>query len=121
MKREDPANLQSQASLQAGDLVEQGGAKARDRALAALNFLLKQKGVHAFNLGTGSPVSVYELLHSFEQVCGKEIAYIVVNRRAGDLPIYYAKVDKAKERLGWQASQTLANICSSTWGFQRGG
>ena len=38
MKREDPANLQSQASPQSGDLVEKGRAKARDRALAGLRF-----------------------------------------------------------------------------------
>ena len=71
-----------------------------DVALAhiyALERLLAGKGsdpVEVFNLGTGSPRSVLEVLHSFERACGHPIKYEIVGRRAGDLPAVWAITDK---------------------------
>jgi UDP-glucose 4-epimerase len=39
-------------------------------------------------------------------------------RRSGDLPVYYAKADKAKQLLDWQAKRGLQEMCDSSWKFQ---
>jgi UDP-glucose 4-epimerase len=83
--------------------------------LAALTWLQSNPGCHTFNLGSGDSYSVLDLLHHFEQASGLKISYKVVGRRLGDLPEYYAKVDKAEKVLGWKTKQILSDICSSSW------
>jgi UDP-glucose 4-epimerase len=36
-------------------------------------------------------------------------------RRKGDVSINYAKVDKAREVLGWQSSHNLEKMCKDAW------
>jgi len=79
--------------------------------VAALLFLVNQKGWHPINLGNGKPISVLELLTVFETVFGQQIAKIYSPRRMGDLPTYYAKVEKAENLLGWYAKRTLEEVC----------
>jgi len=86
--------------------------------MAAINFLEKNSGWYAINLGTGQAQSVMDLVYSFEKASGKHIARKFVDRRPGDLPVYFAKADQAKILLGWKASRTLDNMCESTWNFQ---
>ena len=86
--------------------------------VAALSYLNKNTGCEVLNLGTGVPVSVLELVGAYEKVSGKKIPAEIASRREGDLPIYYAKASKAKERMGWQASRTIADICTSSLHWQ---
>ncbi|MBT8529308.1 UDP-glucose 4-epimerase GalE [Polynucleobacter paneuropaeus] len=85
--------------------------------LAALNYLKKNSGCEIFNLGSGSPISVLELIASYERASGKQIPTKIAPRRNGDLPIYYAKADKAKEILRWRPNRGLAEMCvdASKW------
>ena len=86
--------------------------------MAAIDFLEKNSGWHAINLGTGEPHSVMELVSGFEKASGKVIPRKFVGRRPGDLPVYYAKVDQAQELLGWRAKRSLDEMCKSVWNFQ---
>lgn len=86
---------------------------------SALHYLKKQKGSHLFNLGTGKGYSVLEMIKAFEQVSGKSIPYQFSARRLGDVAACYAKVDKAGIEMGWKATQTLQDMCASTWAFQK--
>jgi UDP-glucose 4-epimerase len=85
--------------------------------LAAFRYLNKAVGLCKINLGTGIPISVLELVSAFEVECNKRIKKVIVKRRAGDLPIYYANVDKAIKILGWKSRFTLREICRDTWRF----
>lgn len=87
--------------------------------LAALSFLQKNNGWHAFNLGTGEGTSVLQLVHAFEEASGKLVPYKIQNRRPGDLPKYFACADKAKELLQWKASRNLNDMCASAWRWQK--
>ena len=70
--------------------------------LAALNyFTYATENGSIFNLGTGIPTSVFDLICSYEKASGIKIPYKVVSRRVGDLPIYYASSKKALEFLNW--------------------
>ncbi|MDN4501420.1 UDP-glucose 4-epimerase GalE [Alteromonadaceae bacterium BrNp21-10] len=92
-----------------------------DGHVAALDWLIKNEqftGVEAFNLGTGTPVSVFAIVNAFEQATGKTIAYDVAPRRAGDLPAFWADANKAKIQLNWHASRTLQQMMEDTWNWQ---
>jgi UDP-glucose 4-epimerase len=74
--------------------------------------------VRAFNLGTGSGTSVLELLHAFERAVGRELAYEIGPRRAGDLPAFWADPARARTELGWEATRTIDDMCADTWRWQ---
>lgn len=86
--------------------------------MASLDFLKDHVGMKVFNLGVGSPVSVLDLVLSFERASGQEIPKNVGPRRVGDLPTYFAKIDRARECLGWIAKRDLNDMCLSSWKWQ---
>lgn len=86
--------------------------------MASLDFLKDRAGFEAINLGTGKPVSVLDLVSAFERASGKKIKREVVERRSGDLPVYYADSSRAKSLLNWHPMNSLDDICSSAWKCQ---
>ena len=86
--------------------------------LAALNFIVKKKGWHAINLGSGKGFSVLEVLKTFETVNRKSIPYNFNKRRLGDVASCFAKVRKAKKNLNWEPKRSLSKMCSSAWKFE---
>jgi UDP-glucose 4-epimerase len=83
--------------------------------LAALKFLLKRCGFNAFNIGAGEAKSVLDLVRVYEKISGNAIAIRQSPRRDGDLPVFYANVDKASKDLHWKAIKSLDDICISDW------
>lgn len=86
--------------------------------LAALKTHWESTGVHTYNLGTGKGSSVLEMLRSFEQACGKELAYEIAPRRPGDIAECFADPSFAEEKLGWKATRTVAEMTADTWKWQ---
>lgn len=86
--------------------------------LAALNYLADNAGYFVWNLGTGEPSSVLEIVHAFEAAANMTIPYEVVARRPGDVAESYANVDKAHRELGWRAEKTVADACADTYRWQ---
>lgn len=89
-----------------------------DGHVKAVEYTLDHKGVEIFNLGTGTPYSVLEIIKAFEDATGKKINYEIGDRRAGDLPEFWANSNKAKEVLGWSTKRSLADMCKDTWNWQ---
>jgi UDP-glucose 4-epimerase len=87
--------------------------------LAALEYLQKQPGWHAINLGTGQGYSVLDMVKAFERSSGRPVPYVITGRRPGDIATCYARPDKAREVLGWEARRGLEEMCGSTWVFQQ--
>ena len=73
-----------------------------------------KNGVQIFNLGTGQPTSVKEMIKAFNEASGKELPYKIVGRRAGDLAEMWANADKANEVLGWKTELTIADAMRDT-------
>lgn len=86
--------------------------------VAALSWVADRTGARAWNLGTGVPTSVLELIRAFEAATGSAIPYRVGPRRAGDLPSAWADVSRAKAELGWQASRTVTDMARESWNWQ---
>ena len=77
-----------------------------------------QTSIEAYNLGTGNGSSVLEVASAFKDASQQDIPYEIVERRPGDLATAYANADKAKTQLGWEAQQTLADMCTDAWNWQ---
>lgn len=84
--------------------------------LAALEHL--QPGATAYNLGSGKPTSVLELVNAFIEATGQDIPYEFAARRAGDLPEFYADPAKAEQDLGWKTEKSIEDACRDTWRWQ---
>jgi UDP-glucose 4-epimerase len=87
--------------------------------LKALEYTWQNTGVEAINLGTGNGISVLELVNAFETVNNIKLPYVIGPRREGDLSAFWANAEKAKRILGWEATHSLEDMCSSSWNFAK--
>lgn len=87
--------------------------------VAAMEYVCNHKGVSTFNLGTGTPHSVLEMVAAFEKASGRSIPYVIDPRRPGDVAECYADVSKAYRELNWQAKLTLEDMCEDAWRWQQ--
>ena len=87
--------------------------------LAALNFAVGRGGVEIFNLGTGTPYSVLDIVHSFEKVNSLKIPYEITPRRPGDIAVCYADASRARDLLHWTAKRDLNAMCRDAWNWQK--
>lgn len=88
--------------------------------LAALAFLETAAGSQAFNLGTGQPVSVRQVLRTVEHVLGAEVPTIEAPRRPGDPPRLFAAPGRAERDLGWVATRSgIGSIVESAARWHR--
>ncbi|MEO1641005.1 MAG: UDP-glucose 4-epimerase GalE [Pseudomonadota bacterium] len=86
--------------------------------VAALDYAAQHTGARPFNIGTGQPYSVQEMVAAFAKVAGKPIPTEVTTRRAGDIAAMQADASRAHAELGWQATHDLADMTASTWAWQ---
>ncbi|WML47802.1 UDP-glucose 4-epimerase GalE [Neobacillus sp. PS3-34] len=86
--------------------------------IKALEKILFTKGVHIYNLGTGSGYSVLQIIASFEKTCGKTIPYTIGERRPGDVSACYANPLKAKSELNWSTMRGIEEMCADSWRWQ---
>ena len=87
--------------------------------LAALDYAVRHSGVEIFNLGTGTPYSVLDIVHTFEKVNDLKIPYEIVPRRAGDIAVCYADATRANTLLHWEAKRDLDAMCRDAWNWQK--
>lgn len=85
----------------------------------AIDYILRGQCVEIFNLGTGKPYSVTEIVEAFERVNGIAVKHVYGERRAGDLASSYANADKALRLLGWKTEKTLEDMCRDSWNWQK--
>lgn len=90
-----------------------------DGHVKAVEYSDQHTGVEIFNLGTGVPYSVLEIVNTFQKVNDIKVAYEIGPRRAGDLPECYANAEKAERILGWKAQRSLSDMCRDTWNWQK--
>lgn len=72
-----------------------------------------------FNIGTGKPVSVLELVNSFEKVNGLKLNYKFAPRRAGDVTAIWADPTLANEEMGWKAERSVDETLAAAWAWEK--
>ena len=85
----------------------------------AIERFAKKDGVFICNLGTGHGYSVLDVIHAFEKACGKELPYVIRERRPGDIATCYSSPAKAEKELGWTAEYDLEDMCRDSWNWQQ--
>jgi UDP-glucose 4-epimerase len=84
--------------------------------IAAFDKLTARGAQHFYNLGTGTPTSVLEVIRAVETVSGLNVPATFAPRRAGDPPALYADASKARTELGWTPKyQTIGPIVETAW------
>ena len=78
-----------------------------------------EKGCEVYNVGTGRPVSVLELVNAFEKVNGLKLNYKFAPRRAGDVTAIWADPSLANKVLGWKARRSVEDTLASAWAWEK--
>jgi UDP-glucose-4-epimerase GalE len=86
-----------------------------DAHIKALETIVQTGKSSAYNLGTGHPNSVREVIDTVERVSGRTIQRLMASRREGDPAVLYAASQKAQSELGWQPRFDLDAIVRSAW------
>lgn len=86
--------------------------------LAALEFSATAEGCEAINVGTGTSITVRELVAAYARASGRPIPFDIVPRRPGDVASSYAATDKAERLLNWRTRFDLDAMCASSWRWQ---
>ena len=86
--------------------------------LKAVEKLTAKPGLVVYNLGTGNPSSVLDVIRAFEKASGMKVPFEIVARRPGDVAASYANPAKAQAELGWKAVRGLDQMCADAWKWQ---
>jgi UDP-arabinose 4-epimerase len=81
-------------------------ADLADAHVRAFEYLDRGGDSAAINLGTGSGISVLELIASIERVSGRKVPHDLAPRRAGDPAALVADPGRAASLLGWRATHS---------------
>ena len=93
-------------------------AKAHVAAVGRMVDGKMKKDYEIFNVGTGRPVSVLEIVRAFEKANGVKLNYRFGPRRAGDITAIWADPSLANRELGWTAQRTLEDTMKSAWEWE---
>lgn len=86
--------------------------------LAAIEFSGTAEGCEAINVGTGTSITVKELVAAYARAADRPIPFDIVPRRPGDVASSYAATDKAEKLLNWRTRLDLDAMCASSWHWQ---
>ncbi|MBQ9032547.1 MAG: UDP-glucose 4-epimerase GalE [Parasporobacterium sp.] len=84
----------------------------------AIEKIQEAPGLEVYNLGTGNGYSVLDIIRAFSKACGRELPYVIEERRPGDIDVCYADPEKASRELHWSAQYDLDRMCEDTWRWQ---
>jgi UDP-glucose-4-epimerase GalE len=87
-----------------------------DAHVKALETLVETGVCAAYNLGTGRPHSVRDVIDAVERITGRKVPWTLAPRRAGDPAILYALPTKAQTALHWKPRfPDLDSIVRTAW------
>lgn len=85
--------------------------------ICAIDKVLKETGIDAYNLGTGNGYSVLDIVNTFMSVNNVDVNYKIVDRRPGDIDACFADASYAKEKLNWEAKLGIEEMCRDAYNF----
>ena len=78
-----------------------------------------KKDCEVFNVGTGRPVSVLELVNAFEKVNGVKLNWKFAPRRPGDVTAIWADPTLANTEMGWKATRSVEETLKAAWAWEK--
>ena len=87
-----------------------------DGHIKALEAIAETGRSQIYNLGTGHPHSVREVIAAVERVTGRQVPWTLAPRRPGDPAVLYAAAHKAQSELHWTPRYPdLDSIVGTAW------
>jgi UDP-glucose-4-epimerase GalE len=90
-----------------------------DAHVRALRRLESGGSSRAYNLGSGSGMSVRQVLEAVGRAVGRPVPHVVSGRRAGDPARLVAASHRAGSELDWRATRPLDVIVDTAWHWHR--
>jgi UDP-glucose-4-epimerase GalE len=91
-----------------------------DAHVRALEALVETGKSGAYNLGTGHPHSVREVIDAVGRIVGRAVPWTLAPRRPGDPAVLYAAPQKAEAELHWKPRfADLDSIVRTAWDWHR--
>ncbi|MBO4446928.1 MAG: UDP-glucose 4-epimerase GalE [Bacteroidales bacterium] len=94
-------------------------AKAHVCAVARMLDGKMKEEYEIFNVGTGTPLSVMELVTAFEKVNNLKLNYKFAPRRSGDVVAIWADPTLANKELGWKAERKIEDTLAAVWAWEK--
>jgi UDP-glucose-4-epimerase GalE len=95
-------------------------ADLADAHVRALEAIAETGKSGAYNLGTGHPHSVREVIGAVERVTGRKVPWTLAPRRPGDPAVLYAASHKAQSELRWTPRfGDLETIVRTAWAWHQ--
>ncbi len=88
-------------------------ANAHTLSFEFLNNKKENGTFEVYNIGTGTGITVLEMVKAMEKVSSKKLNYSIGENRAGDVIEVYADFSKAKKDLGWEPKKGIEDIFKS--------
>jgi UDP-glucose 4-epimerase len=85
--------------------------------VVALDHIDDAAGMQVFNLGTGIGTSVMQLRNAFAAASGRDIPYVIRERRPGDVAMLIADPGKIASEWHWRTTYDLDAMCRDAWRF----
>jgi UDP-glucose 4-epimerase len=87
-----------------------------DAHVRALEALTAGAPSTTYNLGSGRPTSVREVIDAVERVTGRRVHWVPGARRDGDPGVLFASSDRIRRELGWRPEfEALDTIVETAW------
>lgn len=86
--------------------------------LASLNYLNDTECSDTFNIGSGSPNSVLDIIEAVIKVHGASLEYNIGPRREGDVEKTYADISRAEQLLGWTPQYSFEQIIEHAYAWE---
>jgi UDP-glucose 4-epimerase len=91
-----------------------------DAHVKALEAIVETGKSGVYNLGTGRPHSVREVIQAVEGATGRAVPWTLAPRRPGDPAVLYAAAHKAQAELHWTPRfPDLESIVRTAWEWHR--
>ncbi len=91
-----------------------------DAHVKALEAVVETGRSNAYNLGTGRPHSVREVIDAVSRTSGRPVPWTLAPRRAGDPAVLYAAAKKAQTELGWTPRfPDLESVVRTAWAWRQ--
>jgi UDP-glucose 4-epimerase len=88
--------------------------------VCALQAIVETGKSGAYNLGSGHPHSVREVIDMVARVSGRPVPWTLAPRRPGDPAVLYATPHKAQSELHWTPQYAdLESIVRTAWNWHR--
>ena len=85
----------------------------------ALSYLLKSSSKDFFNIGTGSGLSVLQIIKAFEKANGINLNYSIGPRRNGDVEEIYSDNNKVAKYLEWFSEISINEAMIDAWRWEK--